>query len=124
MNEKEKSHFEIIKQVALGSDSCRGFGRIALTYDLDDDQLTTLADIFDKYAKKHDFHYSELEQEVKNYLGLDYQSMKGVIGTLYDDGRYIEVIKQYLKSNHEAHGNVSSEYDRIYQKLFNNQLKP
>ena len=114
MNEKEKYHFEILKQSVLGNQNA--FDKIALVFDFDESQIDTLCDVFEEFEQK-EFRYSELEQRLKETLGLDYQDLKSVIHYLYEDHRYTDVIGSYLRSNRDIMGSLSIEYNSIAKEL-------
>lgn len=114
MNEKEKYHFEILKQSVLGNQNA--FDKIALAFDFDESQIDTLCSVFEEFEQK-EFRYSELEQRLKETLGLDYQDLKSVIHYLYEDHRYTDVIGSYLRSNRDIMGSLSIEYNSIAKEL-------
>ena len=114
MNEKEKYHFEILKQSVLGNQNA--FDKIALAFDFDESQIDTLCSVFEEFEQK-EFRYSELEQRLKETLGLDYQDLQSVIHYLYEDHRYTDVISSYLRSNRDIMGSLSIEYNSIAKEL-------
>jgi hypothetical protein len=114
MNEKEKYHFEILKQSVLGNQNA--FDKIALAFDFDESQIDTLCSVFEEFEQK-EFRYSELEQRLKETLGLNYQDLKSVIHYLCKDHRYTDVIGSYLRSNRDIMGSLSIEYNSIAKEL-------
>ena len=114
MNEKEKYHFEILKQSVLGNQNA--FDKIALAFDFDESQIDTLCDVLEEFEQK-EFRYGELEQRLKETLGLNYQNLKLIIHYLYEDHRYTDVIGSYLRSNRDIMGSLSIEYNSIAKEL-------
>lgn len=94
--------------------------RMALIYNLDPNQVENIYQIFDKYFKKceknEDFTFMDVENDFRP-MGIDYQSLKGIISAFYEAGKYEGVIWQYLYTNYKIYGNVSSEYINIFNTL-------
>lgn len=94
--------------------------RMALIHDLDDDKIENIYQIFEKYSnkceQKEKFSYLDMEKDF-NLLGIDYQSLKGIISAFYEAGKFHNVIWQYLVTNYEMYKNVSSEYIEIFNAL-------
>ena len=114
MDKKDKFHFEILKRSALGDQNA--FDKIALAFDFGESQIDTLCDVLDEFEQK-EFRYGELEQRLKETLGLNYQNLKLIIHYLYEDHRYTDVIGSYLRSNKDIMGNLSIEYNSIAKEL-------
>ena len=45
---------------------------------------------------------------------MNYQDLKPLFNYFYEMGRYESVIAKYLETNHDAQGNVSSEYNKMH----------
>ncbi|MEG9490790.1 hypothetical protein [Mannheimia indoligenes] len=114
MNEKDRYHFNILKNIALGDNDA--FSKIALTFDFDEHQIDTLCDVFEEFEQR-DFSYGELEKRLHETLRLNYQNLKTIILYLYKDNRYTDVIGTYLRSNKKSMGSLSLEYNSIAEEL-------
>ncbi|WP_373700068.1 hypothetical protein [Neisseria dentiae] len=117
MDEKKEFQFKLMKQGMI-SGGLSSLERLMLERDFDEAQENLLYDILDRFSQMPDFSYGELEREMDAAFGWSYQGVKGLIISLHDDGRWSEVVYQYLKSNYQAfNGRVSIEYERIVKEL-------
>ena len=66
--------------------------------------------------KNEEFTFVDIENDFMS-MGIDYQSLKGIISAFYEAGKYESVIWQYLVTNYEMYKNVSSEYIEIFNAL-------
>lgn len=115
MNEKEQYHLGLLKRFAInGIDSEI---KLALTLELDENEVETLYNIFDTFSEKQTFTYRELEDELKDKLNLNYQNLKVILNTFYDNEQYLDVITQYLIDNKNQMPGLSVEYHRIAREL-------
>lgn len=109
---------DLLISVVLHEDK---ISKIALSYGWNKEKVHKIYDIMDKYDQKifnkENFTFGNIENDFK-LIGLNYQVLKSILIAFYDNEQYIEVIKIYLKTNYEAMGNISSEYNRIYKELF------
>lgn len=87
---------------------------MALTNKWNRKDLENIYSIMDKYSKLDDYRYTDIEKEFFEKLDIDYQDLKPLFICFYDMGIYESVIVKYLKTNHDTHGNVSLEYNEMY----------
>ena len=117
MDKKKEFQFNLMKQGMI-SGGLSSLERLMLECDFDEAQENLLYDILDRFSQRSDFSYGELEREMEAAFGWSYQDVKGLIISLHDDGRWSEVVYQYLKSNYQAFdGRVSIEYEMIVKEL-------
>lgn len=64
-----------------------------------------------------DYGYSHVESEFSRVLNIGYQEIKPILIKLYKKNLYIDVIANYLKTNYNSFGNVSSEYSDVFNDL-------
>ena len=50
-------------------------------------------------------------------MGIDYRDLKDIILTFYEEGRFVDVCKAYVKQVGKIHGNVSCEYNEIMDDI-------
>ena len=116
MTLEEKVNY--LEQVVINHDP---ISRIALIYNLDPNQIENIYQIFEKYFNmcnnNQSFTYSDVEADFIKQMNIDYQSLKGIILAFSDAGKYENVFWQYLKTNFQSHGNVSSEYNELFNRL-------
>jgi hypothetical protein len=117
MDAKETFQFEIMKQIILGMGGA--LEKLALKFDFSKVQFDKLITVLDYYQfDKPDFSYDEFDSRMEKELNLSYQDVKIVFLSLYEEELYIEVIRQYLKTNARTFDNVSLEYTTIFRELF------
>lgn len=70
--------------------------------DWGEEEWDLIADVFDRYSSKlvnaQTFNYSELEKDLADTVGINYQGVKSLVSTHYNEGRWTEVCYQYAKS--------------------------
>jgi len=90
---------------------------MALTNDWSRKDLDNIYSIMDKYFELDDYIYSNIENDFREKLNMDYNDLKSLFIYFYDMGRYESVIAKYLKTNYDTFKNVSSEYNEMYDDL-------
>jgi len=93
--------------------------KLALEMNWTPAKIRQIHDIMGKFLDdtKEEYNYMDVNGEF-NKIRITYQDLKSIFRIFYDNCQYIPVIKRYLKTNHEAHGNVSCEYITMYEDLF------
>ncbi len=112
MNEKEKYHFKILKQIALEDSTV--FDKIALEFDLNENQIKDLIEFLDGLEQK-EFYYSELEEGLKRIS--ESLNCKSIIKYLYENKQYRSVVHSYLKSMKNVIQHLSMDYAPIAKEL-------
>ena len=87
---------------------------MALTNNWNRENLENIYSIMDKYFELDDYRYTDIEKDFREKLNMNYQDLKPLFNYFYEMGRYESVIAKYLETNHDAQGNVSSEYNEMH----------
>jgi hypothetical protein len=74
--------------------------------DWNEEDLDRAHDIFEKYDKLlsqgEQANYSELERDLKNEFGIDYQTVKTIVNAFYANGQWLSVCKWFVKGHGPA----------------------
>jgi len=71
---------------------------LVIAFNWSQDDLTTAVDVFDRNEDVKNGHQN-LERELRRDLGLSYQSVKMVVATLYANGQFEPLCRDYMRAN-------------------------
>ena len=76
-------------------------------------------------SRNDDWSYSDLEREILSlYPQEGYPFVKEVILEADEIGYWPKAIAKYIQTNFRAHGNVSTELERIAVRILGSEYKP
>ena len=87
---------------------------MALANNWSKEDLENIYSIMDKYVELKEYKYIDIENDFREKLNMNYQDLKSLFIYFYNTDEYESVIAKYLETNHDAQGNVSSEYNEMY----------
>ena len=81
---------------------------------------------FDIFAlRKDNWTYGELEAAIlQDFPREGHSLVKEIILEADELGFWPKVVERYIRTNYQAHGNVSSELDRIASRILGKDYKP
>ena len=85
-----------------------------------------IKNIFDVFAMRND-NWTDVELEkaiLRDYPNEGYPFVKELILEADELGYWPKVIERYIRTNYQAYGNVSSELDRIANRILGADYKP
>lgn len=87
---------------------------MALANNWSKEDLENIYSIMNKYLELKDYKYTDIENDFREKLNMDYQDLKSLFIYFYNTYKYESVIAKYLETNFMIHGNVSCEYNEIF----------
>lgn len=114
LNIEEKVYW--LERIALDND---GMARFALSYGWTCDFVNKIYSTMELFWQKDPttYGYADVDRAFRERCNLNYQDIKSIFLVLYRNGHYLDVLTNYLKTNAESFGNVSSEYHEMYEDL-------
>lgn len=102
MNPKEQFQLNLIKKGMISG--LTALEKWMLEYDFDSDMQASLFEILEQFENREEFSLGDFEGALSNSFSNEisnwnYQSAKGLISCLHQDGIYEHVVKQYRESS-------------------------
>lgn len=117
MNEVEfnelKDRVELLVKFITSEDE---FYKIALENEWNLEMIEAIYRVMDDFLNLDNYDFAEIDKRFDE-IGINHNDLKSLFNAFFKSGKYESVIRQYLKTNHEALGNVSSEYNEMYEVL-------
>ena len=123
VSEKEfnelKERVEMLIQVVINKD---GISSLALQNGWNFEQVEQIYKIMEKFASQEQksYNFQTIDACFHKEMELDYQVVKSILCVFYQNRSFLQVIKQYLKSNLECNKNLPSEFNDMFNELDKN----
>ncbi|WP_374123531.1 hypothetical protein [Leptotrichia hongkongensis] len=85
-------------------------------------ELENIYTIMDKYSKLDNYRYTDIENDFREKLNMDYNDLKPLFIHFCDSNEYESVIAKYLETIFLTRKSVSLEYNEIFDKYRKNGL--
>ena len=95
---------------------------MALANNWSKEDLENIYSIMNKYFELKDYKYTDIENDFREKLNMDYQDLKSLFIYFYNTYKYESVIAKYLETIFLTRKSVSLEYNEIFDKYRKNGL--
>lgn len=91
--------------------------KVALEYCWSEDKINQINNIMETFSKQmvENYNFADIEYSFKK-LNINYQDIKSIFLTFYENHQYLSVLKRYLETSGDINS-ISIEYKDMYNNL-------